>query len=68
MIDNRAQSMLGNEISCSSARFVGLQKPMRTEYQREREKERVRERVTKEREITERLHSGKRAGQPDSKR
>lgn len=24
MIDNRAQSMLGNEISCSSAHFVGL--------------------------------------------
>lgn len=27
MIDNRPLSMLGNEISCSSARFVGLKNP-----------------------------------------
>ena len=27
VIDNRPLSMLGNEISCSSARFVGLKNP-----------------------------------------
>ena len=36
VIDNRPLSMLGNEISCSSARFCGSQKPRRTEREREK--------------------------------
>lgn len=62
MIDNRALSMLGNEISCCcccSACFVGLLKKTQESEQEESEA------VTKEREITERLHSRNRDGQTD---
>ena len=69
VIDNGPLSMLGNEIS--SPRFVGLKKPKRTERERERERdwgserERGRWREKRRREITERLHSGDRAGRTD---
>lgn len=63
MIDNRALSMLGNEISCCcrSARFVGLRKRKKTQGSEREESEAV----TKGREITERLHSRNRDGQTD---
>lgn len=56
VIDNRPLSMLGEEISCSSARFVGLKNP-REQRERGREK--------RQREITERLRSRNRAGRTD---